>query len=181
MPLTDVRPASSARPQPALRMIAAAEAKGVQLLLPCDVYVSDDLSASVNCRLVDLTPNCCTAEQPCVPAGSYGLDIGPRTAERYCAAIAACAAAGGGTILWNGPMGKYEVADFASGTTAVAKAVAASTAAGAISIVGGGDSAAAVAALGLAESITFISTGGGASLEFIEGKGMPGLKALVGV
>lgn len=154
-------------------MISAAEAKGVQMLLPSDVVVSDDLDASVNCRVVQLEVGCCTDQRPCVPAGSFGLDIGPRSAEKYSEALSACA-----TIFWNGPMGKFETPDFAAGTTSVAEAIVAATKGGAISIVGGGDSAAAMNQLGLSNGFTFISTGGGASLEFIEGKGMPGLKAL---
>ena len=99
-----------------------------------------------------------------------GLDIGPKTEELFASAIK-----GAGTVVWNGPMGVSEWKNFASGTNAVAKAVAES---GAISIIGGGDSAAAVEKLGYADKMTHISTGGGASLEFLEGKDLPGVSAL---
>jgi phosphoglycerate kinase len=101
------------------------------------------------------------------------LDIGPESAERYAAAIKDAK-----TIVWNGPMGVFEMAPFAKGTLAVAQAVCDATRAGATSIVGGGDSVAAVEQMGLAECITHISTGGGASLEFLEGRTLPGVAAL---
>ncbi len=101
------------------------------------------------------------------------MDIGPATATRYTEAIA-----GAKTILWNGPMGIFEDARFAKGTLAVAEAVAAATGAGAVSIIGGGDSVKALNQTGLAEQVTFMSTGGGASLEFHEGNELPGVAAL---
>ena len=110
---------------------------------------------------------------PCsqdVPDGYMGMDIGAKTIEAYSAAVK-----GAGTVVWNGPMGVFEFENFAGGTRAVARALAES---GAISIVGGGDSAAAVEQLGFADKMTHISTGGGASLEFLEGKALPGVVCL---
>ena len=106
-----------------------------------------------------------------VPDGWMGLDIGPRTAREYAEAIA-----GAGTVFWNGPMGVFELEPFAAGTRAVAEAVAA---AGGTTVVGGGDSAAALASFGLADRIDWVSTGGGASLELMEGRELPGVEALM--
>jgi phosphoglycerate kinase len=102
-----------------------------------------------------------------------GLDIGPQTVQRFSAEIAAAK-----TIFWNGPMGVFEMPAFANGTLAIAKAVAAATESGATSIIGGGDSVAAVQQAGLAAKVSHISTGGGASLEFLAGKKLPGVEAL---
>ena len=106
-----------------------------------------------------------------IPADMMGMDIGPKTIELFCAATR-----GGGTVVWNGPMGVFEFPAFANGTKAVANALAES---GAVTIIGGGDSAAAAEQLGFADKITHISTGGGASLEFLEGKELPGVACLL--
>ena len=106
-----------------------------------------------------------------IPADMMGLDMGPKTFELLCAATG-----GAGTIVWNGPMGVFEFPAFANGTKAMAKALAES---GAVTIIGGGDSAAAAEQLGFADKITHISTGGGASLEFLEGKELPGVACLL--
>ncbi len=145
----------------AARKIAERAAKaGVELLLPLDLIAAESLDAA--------SGQAVPAEK--VPAGLMGLDIGPRTREAFAAKIK-----GARTIFWNGPMGVFEKAPFAAGTMELAKAVAAS---GGVSVVGGGDSVSAVNKSGVADKIGHISTGGGASLEFVEGKILPGLKAL---
>lgn len=139
---------------------------GTKLLLPDDVVVT-------NANPFDVGEAACqtrTVDAGSIPADWQGADIGPKTIAKFSAAIK-----GTGTVVWNGPMGIFEFAKFAEGTRAVAKALAES---GAISIVGGGDSAAAVQQLGFADKISHISTGGGASLEFLEGKPLPGVVAL---
>ena len=143
-------------------LIESAKAKGVKLLLPVDNVVSDGFSNEANKQ---------TVASDSIPEGWGGMDIGPKTIELFSEAIVASK-----TIVWNGPMGVFEFANFAVGTRAIAKAVAES---GAISIIGGGDSAAAVEQLGFADRITHISTGGGASLEFLEGKVLPGIACLL--
>ena len=145
----------------AKNMIADAKAKGVEFLLPVDTVVGREFAADTEAKTVAVDA---------IPADWMGLDIGEKTIALYEAAIA-----GAGTVVWNGPMGVFEFDRFAEGTRAVARAVAAS---GAVSIVGGGDSAAAVEQLGFADKITHISTGGGASLEFLEGKQLPGVVCL---
>lgn len=135
--------------------------KGVKFLLPVDNKVGREYNANTESMIVDSDD---------IPDGWMGLDIGPATQELFSNAIK-----GAGTVVWNGPMGVSEWDNFAQGTIAVAKAVADS---GAISIIGGGDSAAAVQKLGFADKMTHISTGGGASLEFLEGKELPGIAAL---
>ena len=142
-------------------MIAKAEAKGVKFLLPVDNMCAAEFSADAEPVLVEGD----------IPADLMGMDIGPKTIELFSAAVH-----GAGTIVWNGPMGVFEFEKFAVGTKAMAKALAES---GAITIVGGGDSAAAVEKLGFADKITHISTGGGASLEFLEGKELPGVACLL--
>ena len=145
----------------AREMIAKAEAKGVKFLLPVDNLCAAEFSAET--EPVPAEGN--------IPDGLMGMDIGPKTAELFAQAVA-----GAGTIVWNGPMGVFEFESFAGGTKAMAKALAES---GAVTIVGGGDSASAVEKLGFADKITHISTGGGASLEFLEGKELPGVACLL--
>ena len=141
----------------AREMVAKAEEKGVKLLLPLDNLCAAEFSSSAEAVA-------CGQD---VPDGMMGMDIGAKTVEAYSAAVK-----GAGTVVWNGPMGVFEFEAFAEGTRAVARALAES---GAITIVGGGDSAAAVEQLGFADKMTHISTGGGASLEFLEGKARPGV------
>jgi phosphoglycerate kinase len=143
--------------------LAAAEEKGCRLLLPEDLVLGREFSADTETQQLDGVD---------VPDGWMGLDIGPRSAEFYAQEIA-----GAGTVFWNGPMGAFELAPFAGGTRAVADAVA--QAAG-TTVVGGGDSAAALAAFGLDDKVDHLSTGGGASLELIEGKTLPGVEVLGG-
>jgi phosphoglycerate kinase len=143
----------------ASRVLAAAEAAGRRLLLPTDHVIAEELSADAPTRICEE-----------IPPGWMGLDVGPRTAVRY-----AEEAGRAHTIFWNGPMGVFEMEPFAGGTRAVARAVAESSA---HSVVGGGDSLAAVNALGLASGISHLSTGGGASLEFVQGLALPGVAAL---
>ena len=146
----------------AKEMIAKAEAKGVKFLLPVDNYCAAEFAA-------DAEPVLCEGN---IPENLMGMDIGPKTQELFAEAVK-----GAGTIVWNGPMGVFEFDTFAGGTKAMARALAES---GAVTIVGGGDSASAVEKLGFADKITHISTGGGASLEFLEGKELPGVACLAG-
>jgi len=143
-------------------MVAKAESKGVKLLLPVDNLCASQFSA-------DAEPVLHSAME--IPDDMMGMDIGPKTVEMYTEAVK-----GAGTVIWNGPMGVFEFPAFAEGTRAIAKALADT---GAITIIGGGDSAAAVAQMGFAEKMTHISTGGGASLEFLEGKELPGVACLL--
>ena len=145
----------------AMDMMAKAEAKGVKFLIPVDNRVGKEYDENTENMLVD-SDN--------IPDGWMGLDIGPKTEKLFADALV-----GAGTVIWNGPMGVSEWANFASGTIAVATAVANS---GSISVIGGGDSVAAVTKLGFADKMSHISTGGGASLEFLEGKELPGIAAL---
>ena len=145
----------------ALEMIDKAKAKGVKLLLPVDTVIADKFAADANADVV---------ESGQIPDGWQGLDIGPKTVELYCDAVKDA-----GTVIWNGPMGVFEFEKFAVGTKAVAEALSKTDA---ITIIGGGDSAAAVQQLGYADKMTHISTGGGASLEFMEGKVLPGVAAI---
>lgn len=144
--------------------LAEAKAKGVQFLLPVDNIVADSFSAEAATKVADNNS---------IPADWMGLDIGPATIELYTKAIKDAK-----TIVWNGPMGCFEMAPFAKGTFAICTAVAEATQAGATSIIGGGDSVAAVNTSGLASKMSHISTGGGASLEFLEGKALPGVVSL---
>ena len=143
-------------------MIEKAKAKGVKLLLPVDTVCADAFAANANSPVVKAGE---------IPDGWEGLDIGPETVKLYCDAVADA-----GTVIWNGPMGVFEFPAFAKGTEAVAEALSKTSA---ITIIGGGDSAAAVEQLGYADKMTHISTGGGASLEFLEGKELPGVACLL--
>ncbi|CAG0976495.1 phosphoglycerate kinase [Myxococcaceae bacterium] len=149
------------RVEDARRVVAAAEAAGHRLLLPIDHLVAERLDAGAPTRVVRE-----------IPDGWMGVDIGPETASLYCAEVQRA-----GTVFWNGPMGVFEIDPFAGGTKAVAKAVAESSA---VSVVGGGDSLAAVNKTGVAAQITHLSTGGGASLEYVQGLVLPGVAALEG-
>lgn len=142
-------------------LIELAKTKGVNLLLPTDFVVADKFAADAANKVVAATE---------IPEEWMALDIGPKSAETFAASLADAK-----TVVWNGPMGVFEIDAFAAGTKAVAKAVAESTA---TSVVGGGDSIAALQKVGLSDKITHISTGGGASLEFLEGKVLPGIAAL---
>ena len=146
----------------ALEMIAKAKKNGVKLLLPSDTVAADDFSNDAKRQVVSTMA---------IPEGWEGMDIGPDTIKVFCDAVK-----GAGTVVWNGPMGVFEFENFAAGTRAMAQALADS---GAITIVGGGDSAAAVEQMGFADKITHISTGGGASLEFLEGRELPGVACLL--
>ena len=143
------------------KMMKKAEDKGVKFLIPVDNKVGKEYDENTEAKVVSSDD---------IPDGWMGLDIGPKTQEVFANAIK-----GAGTVIWNGPMGVSEWDNFAAGTISVAKAVADS---GAISIIGGGDSVAAVTKLGFADKMSHISTGGGASLEFLEGKDLPGICAL---
>jgi len=150
----------------ARNIIKEAQAKGVQLHIPTDAVVADAFAESAN-------TDQCAADA--VPDGWMALDIGPKSMETFRAAILRSK-----TLLWNGPMGVFEMKPFQQGTIAIAQAVAEATAQGAFSLVGGGDSVAAVNQFGLAEKISYVSTGGGAMLEYLEGKELPGIKAIQG-
>ena len=147
----------------ARKLLSDAKSKNLKFMLPVDDVVADKIEGSAQPSQVDASA--------AIPAGKMGLDIGPKTRKLYADEIAKAK-----TILWNGPMGVFEVEPFAKGTVAIAEAVANNR--NATSIVGGGDSVAAVHQAGVAEKITHISTGGGASLEFLEGKKLPGVEAL---
>ena len=143
-------------------LLLRAEKLGVKLLLPTDIVVAPEFS-------IDATPT--TVNADAIPSDQMGLDIGPKTAESFAAAIGECQ-----TVFWNGPMGVFEFPNFAHGTKVVAQAL---TEVKGLSVVGGGDSAAAVRALGFADNdFGYISTGGGASLEYLEGKELPGISVL---
>ncbi|MBC3888267.1 phosphoglycerate kinase [Acetobacterium paludosum] len=145
----------------AKELMAKAKSKGVQLLLPVDVVAAETFAADSPHKIVDVTT---------IPPESMGLDIGPVTSATFIKAILAAK-----TVIWNGPMGVFEMPAFAKGTEAVAKAMSESDA---VTIIGGGDSAAAVKILGYEDGMSHISTGGGASLEFLEGKKLPGIEIL---
>lgn len=148
----------------AKELIQKAKSKGVELILPIDSVVADKFAADANAQVTN---------NNAIPTGWMGLDIGPQAISVFKKAIE-----GSKTILWNGPMGVFEMEKFADGTKAVAEAVVNATEKGAFSLIGGGDSAAAVAQLGFSDKVSYVSTGGGALLEYFEGKVLPGVKAL---
>jgi phosphoglycerate kinase len=148
----------------AKKILADAKQKNFKFLLPSDHVIAPEFKADSPATIVDVSAT---------PDDQMGLDIGPKTIAAYKAEIAKSK-----TIVWNGPMGVFEMPAFAKGTLEIAKAVAAATTAGAISIIGGGDSVAAVHQSGVADQISHISTGGGASLEFLGGRKLPGVEAL---
>jgi phosphoglycerate kinase len=145
-------------------LISKAKTKGVELHLPIDSVIADKFDAQASTAV---------ASNNSIPDGWMGLDIGPEAREIFAGVIRRSR-----TILWNGPMGVFEMEKFADGTKSVAEAVVEATASGAFSLIGGGDSAAAVAKFGLSEKVSYVSTGGGALLEYFEGKVLPGVKAL---
>ncbi len=148
----------------AAEILDEARGKGVRLLLPVDIKIASAFDNEAPARVVDIHS---------IPADFMGLDIGPQTIEIFKQEIAKAR-----TIVWNGPLGVFEMSNFAKGTRAVAEAIAEATRKGATSVIGGGDSAAAISQFGMDERFTHVSTGGGASLEFLEGKELPGIAAL---
>lgn len=144
-----------------LELIEKAKANGVEILLPVDVVIADKIEAGVETEIVDIDD---------IPVDKEALDIGPKTAKLFADKIKEAK-----TVVWNGPMGVFEIKEFSNGTNEVAKALADSDA---VTIVGGGDSALAIEMAGLKDKITHVSTGGGASLEFLEGKDLPGITAI---
>lgn len=149
----------------AAKMLEEAKALGVKILLPVDAIVAPEFKADAPAKAV---------KADAIPQDEMGLDIGPETAELFAKEILAAK-----TVLWNGPMGVFEMPAFAKGTEAVAKALADATANGALTVVGGGDSAAAIALFKMEDKVSHVSTGGGASLEFFEGKSLPGIEPYV--
>lgn len=148
----------------AKELIQKAKAKGVELHLPIDSVAGDKFDANANTQIVS---------NNAIPSGWMGLDIGPQAVQVFSNVIE-----GSKTILWNGPMGVFEMTKFEQGTKSVAEAVVRATGKGAFSLIGGGDSAAAVAQFGFEDKVSYVSTGGGALLEYFEGKVLPGVKAL---
>ncbi len=148
----------------AKKLEAKAKEKGVEFLLPTDVIVADKFAADANTQTVSVDS---------IPDGWMGLDIGPDSVKTFQEALADCK-----SVIWNGPMGVFEMEAFAKGTTGIATTLAGLTDKGCITIIGGGDSVAAVEQAGLADKMSHISTGGGASLELLEGKTLPGIAAL---
>ena len=148
----------------AKELLKEVERKNISFYLPEDVLIADAFDNNANTKVVSIDN---------IPSGWMGLDIGPNTIEKFITEIKKSK-----TIIWNGPMGAFEMSTFAKGTKEVANALAETTESGAITIVGGGDSAAAISDFKLDDNITHISTGGGASLEFLEGKKLPGIESL---
>jgi phosphoglycerate kinase len=148
----------------ALELLKKAKAKNVNLLLPIDSVIADAFAADANTAI---------AKNDAIPAGWMGLDIGPESVKNFSSVVKSSK-----TILWNGPMGVFEMQKFELGTKSVAEAVVEATKNGAFSLIGGGDSAAAVAKFGFEDEVSYVSTGGGALLEYMEGKELPGVKAI---
>ena len=153
------------RMQLCLELLDKAKAKGVNLILPVDTVIADKFDNDAAKSQVDTGK---------IPADWMGLDIGPKTVELFSETVK-----NSKTLLWNGPMGVFEMANFELGTKAIAEAVVAATKNGAFSLIGGGDSAAAIAKFGLEDEVSYVSTGGGALLEYMEGKELPGVKAIM--
>ncbi|WP_405384859.1 phosphoglycerate kinase [Maribacter sp. LLG6340-A2] len=149
----------------AMEILAQAEQKGVKVHIPVDVLAADDFDANANTQVVDVDK---------IPDGWQGLDAGPRTLENFKSVIL-----GSKTILWNGPVGVFEMEKFAKGTIAVGNFIDEATKNGAFSLVGGGDSVAAVKQFGFEDKVSYVSTGGGAMLESLEGKTLPGIAAIL--
>jgi len=149
----------------ATNLIQEAEQKGVDFLLPVDAVISERFDKNASTRIISLEEG--------VPEDWLILDVGPRSIEIFSHPIL-----GSGTVLWNGPMGVFEMEKFSKGTYSIADSLANATDSGSVTIIGGGDSAAAIQNFGLSERITHVSTGGGASLEFLEGKELPGVSVI---
>jgi len=152
------------RQQLALDILKAAEEKGVQVHLPIDVIGADDFDNNANTKVIDVKD---------IPNGWQGLDAGPETIKKFHEVVLASK-----TILWNGPLGVFEMENFANGTISIGRSIAEATNNGAFSLVGGGDSVAAVKQFGLEDEVSYVSTGGGAMLESLEGKTLPGIAAV---
>ncbi|NQX91005.1 MAG: phosphoglycerate kinase [Flavobacteriales bacterium] len=152
--------------QDALNILKAAEEKGVKIHLPVDTKVADNFSNDAN---TDIAPT------NAIPSDWMGLDIGPETTKNYQDVLQESK-----TVLWNGPMGVFEMENFAHGTEGIARKLSAITKEGAFTLIGGGDSVAAINQYGLAEEVSYVSTGGGAMLEYLEGKVLPGIEAVKG-
>jgi phosphoglycerate kinase len=149
----------------ALAILEKAKATGTELLLPHDTLIADQFATDA---ATDVVPT------EAIPDGWMGLDIGPETTQRFVEAVLSSK-----TVLWNGPMGVFEMDAFAKGTNAVADALAEATSeSGAFTLIGGGDSVAAINKAGLADKVSYVSTGGGAMLEYLEGKELPGIAAI---
>ena len=149
----------------ALSILKVSKEKNVQVHLPVDAVIADSFSATANTNISKVNE---------IPEGWMGLDIGPETRDLFAEVIAASH-----TILWNGPLGVFEMAPFAKGTLVIGEAIAQSTVNGAFSLVGGGDSVAAVKQFNLEDQVSYVSTGGGAMLESLEGKTLPGIAAIM--
>jgi phosphoglycerate kinase len=151
----------------AAEILKEAQEKNINLIIPVDAVVADDFDNNAKTKTVDVDK---------IPSDYMGMDIGPKTRELFSKEIMKAK-----TIIWNGPVGVFEMENFSNGTRRIAEAIAEATSAGAVSVIGGGDSAAAISQFGMDERFTHISTGGGASLEFLEGKALPGIEALTEV